>query len=90
MVAFTALGRNQEADALLERLISEYQDKFSYEIAHAFAFKSQADKAFAWLGRAYELRDSGLSDIKTDPIFRNLHSDPRWELLLEKIGLPND
>jgi hypothetical protein len=35
-----------------------------------YAFRGEADEAFEWLERAYEQRDAGLPEIKTDPLFK--------------------
>jgi hypothetical protein len=38
--------------------------------------------------RAYKQRDGGLSEMKADPLLRNLHNDPRWPAFLKKMNLP--
>jgi hypothetical protein len=40
------------------------------------------------LERAYQQRDSGLPEIKNDPLFKNLRHDPRYNELLKKLHLP--
>ncbi len=54
------------------------------------AWRGEADAAFAWLDRALELHDPGLASIKDDFYLIPLHVDPRWNTLLERIGLPTD
>jgi hypothetical protein len=46
-----------------------------------------ADRAFEWLERAYQQRDTGLPQMQSWPLLRNLHGDQRWRPFLEKIGL---
>jgi hypothetical protein len=46
-----------------------------------------ADRAFEWLERAYQQRDTGLPQMQSWPLLRNLHGDARWRPFLEKIGL---
>jgi tetratricopeptide (TPR) repeat protein len=58
------------------------------DFANIFAKLGEADQAFLWLGRAYEERAPWLTNIKTDPAFEPLRSDPRFAELLRKIGLP--
>ena len=36
--------------------------------------------------QAFEQRDPGLSDLKTDPLFRSILADPRWRAFLRKMG----
>jgi len=51
-------------------------------------YQQEIDLAFEWLERAYVQRDGGLTETKTDRLFRRLHADPRWGVFLRKIGLP--
>ena len=46
--------------------------------------------AFARLDKALAARAPFLSEVKTDALLTPLHADPRWNALLEKIGLPTD
>ena len=45
------------------------------------------DEAFAWLEHAYERRES-LADLAVDPGWDPLRSDPRFDELLVRVGLP--
>lgn len=49
--------------------------------------RGEVDKAFVWLERAYP-RDSGLSEMKGDPLFKNLEADPHYTAFLKKMRLP--
>jgi tetratricopeptide (TPR) repeat protein len=79
-----AAGRRAESAAALQELIANHQA--AYEAALVYAARAETDLAFAWLERAYEKRDPGLSGIKTQPLFRSLHADPRWSAFLRKMG----
>jgi hypothetical protein len=46
------------------------------------------DQAFAYLDRAYAERAAWLVSIGVDPIFADLHGDPRFAPFLARIGLP--
>jgi tetratricopeptide (TPR) repeat protein len=87
-VAYHALGREQDSNVALASLIAKYSSKGAYQIAQVCAYRAEADKAFEWLERAYEQRDPGLPEIKTDPLFKNLRHDPRYTDLLKKMRLP--
>ena len=67
---------------------SQHSTEAAFQIAETFAWRGEKDKAFAWLERAYQQRDGGLSDIKTDPPLAGLRSDPRYEAFLRKMNLP--
>ena len=57
-------------------------------IADLYSLLDEKDEAFRWLEKAYEEHSSKLTDLKIDPDFDNLHSDPRFTALVKKIGLP--
>ena len=87
-VAYHALGREKESDAALSDFIAKQHAGGAYQIAEAYAFRNQSDKAFEWLDRAYAQRDGGLIETKVDPLLKNLHSDPRFAAFLKKLNLP--
>ncbi len=49
------------------------------------AFRGEADRAFEWLSKAVAYNDSGLALIATEPLFVNIHDDPRWLSFAERI-----
>jgi len=81
-----AAGRHAESDAALRELTENHADDHGYQIASVHAARGEADAAFDWLERAYALRDGGLAELKANPQFRALHSDPRWAVFLGKVG----
>jgi tetratricopeptide (TPR) repeat protein len=87
-LAYHALGREQDSNAALAALIAKYHTLAPYQIAQVYAYRGQSDKSFEWLERAYEQRDPGLPEIKSNPLFKNLHHDSRYRELLKKMHLP--
>jgi TolB-like protein/DNA-binding winged helix-turn-helix (wHTH) protein/Flp pilus assembly protein TadD len=87
-LSYHALGREQESNAALGQLVAKHNLDSAYQIAEAYAFRGEDDKSFEWLDRAYKQRDPGLSDVKVDPLLRNLHHDPRYAELLKRMHLP--
>jgi TolB-like protein/Tfp pilus assembly protein PilF len=85
-MAYHALGQARESDTVLAELIDEYEQQWAYNIAYVLAFRGEADRAFEWLDKAVEYNDPGLTGIPTDPLFANIHDDPRWLPFLESIG----
>jgi len=75
---YHALGREQDSNAVLAALIAKHRNDSAYQIAEVYAFRSESDKSFEWLERAYEQRDAGVPDIKVDPVFSSLRRDPRF------------
>jgi TolB-like protein/DNA-binding winged helix-turn-helix (wHTH) protein/Tfp pilus assembly protein PilF len=87
-LAYHALGRSQDSNAALTQLIKEHQQTMAYQIAEVYAYRSDSDSAFQWLNRAYQQRDSGLRNLKIDPLLTDLRRDPRYAELLRKMHLP--
>ena len=81
-----ALGKTAEADAAMAELVANCEEPGSYNIAYAYAFRGEADQAFAWLEKALQHNDSGLSEVVTQPMFASIHNDPRWLPFLRKYG----
>jgi tetratricopeptide (TPR) repeat protein len=45
------------------------------------------DEVFKWLEKALEVRDSYLRSLNTDPLFDSVRLDPRFALLMRRVGL---
>jgi TolB-like protein/DNA-binding winged helix-turn-helix (wHTH) protein/Tfp pilus assembly protein PilF len=43
---------------------------------------------FEWLEKGFEERDDLLINLKVEPIFDRLHSDPRFQDMVRRVGLP--
>jgi thioredoxin-like negative regulator of GroEL len=80
-------GRQAESDAALQKQIAKYQAEVACQVAQAYAARGETDLAFEWLERAYAQRDPGVSEVRTELLFRTLHTDPRWDVFLRKLGL---
>ncbi len=87
-LAYHALGRTKEADQALTNYVLNYQNDWAYIIAEIYAFRGEKDKAFQWLEKAYEKKDTWLIWLKGDPLLKNLESDPRYAAFLKKMKLP--
>jgi len=68
-----------------ELAFATYNKPFFY--AMAYAGIGEKEKAFEWLEEAYEVRSYFMTTIGVEPAFDDLRSDPRFDELLEKIGL---
>jgi TolB-like protein/Flp pilus assembly protein TadD len=58
-----------------------------YEIALVYTGLNDRNAAFHWLEEAYNNHDVGLVYLKVDPCLDPLRSDPRYDSLLQRIGL---
>jgi TolB-like protein/DNA-binding winged helix-turn-helix (wHTH) protein/Flp pilus assembly protein TadD len=88
VMIYHALGREQDSNAALAGLIAKHHTDSAYQIAQVYAFRGEFDKSFEWLERAYKQRDPGLTQIKTDPLFKNLPQDRGYNELVKKMHLP--
>lgn len=79
-----ALGNAAVADEALADLI---ENADLYSIAMVYGYRGEVDKTFEWLDSMLEKNDDNTIWILTETAFRSIHSNPRWEPLLEKLGL---
>ena len=58
-------------------------------MAHIYVGLGEKGKAFEWLERGYERHSLGLAgvDLKVDPLWDPLRSDPRFADLLRRMNL---
>jgi tetratricopeptide (TPR) repeat protein len=85
-LALHAVGDNAKSYAALATLIEKYEKGAAFNIAYVYAYRGEADQAFAWLDKAVAIQDPGLSGVAVEPLFANLKNDPRWLPFLRKIG----
>src|SRR5262249_49584608 len=87
---YAVSGQQGEAQNLLSQLQVESKQKYvsPYNIAMVYEGLGDNDQAFALLEKAVTDRDSNIPQIKVEPAFDRLRSDPRFSELLRRIGLP--
>jgi TolB-like protein/Tfp pilus assembly protein PilF len=82
-----AEGRTADADAALKLLIERHPGDAAVQIAQAYALRNDRDRAFHWLDLAYKQLDAGLVFFQTDPLLKNLRSDPRFAAMKRRLKL---
>jgi serine/threonine protein kinase len=87
-VVYEAEDKKNDADAALSEFVAKYSDDSAYEVAGAYAFRGQTEKAFEWLHKPYARRDPGLSDVKVDPLLLSIRGDTRYSAFLKTMRLP--
>ena len=85
-MAFHDLGQAEESDRLLTAFIDNFGEQHPREVAKAYAWRGEKDLAFEWFYRADETGGDGEGMLIANPLFSNLHDDPRWAAILEKRG----
>ncbi|MBK7934874.1 MAG: protein kinase [Acidobacteria bacterium] len=86
--AYAVAGRRNEAVKVavdLEQKVLQKQVS-PFLPAVVYAGLNEKDKAFYWLERAFQERSNWLTLIKVGRRMKSLHSDPRFDDLLKRIG----
>ena len=86
-ITYSALGRRSESDTALSSLTEKFALRDAYGIAEVHAYRGEIDDAFRWLDRARRAHESGMLDVKTDPLLRSLHGNSRFAALLSRMRL---
>src|SRR6202000_176584 len=87
--AYAGSNRKAEAAALLDKLKKQSTPQSPYvaEIAMIYTALGNKDEAMAWLDKGYRERFN--PGVLERPCFDPLRSDPRFQNLARRIGLPS-
>jgi hypothetical protein len=83
-------SRRAEAAEILKDLTDGYLNGEHAEpvaVAIVHASLGENDEALEWLERARQNRDPWLGYLRVSPRFDNVRTDPRFERLLQSVGL---
>lgn len=89
---YAVSGERGKAQKILEEMQKQRIKRYAsaYCVALVYAGLSESDLAFEWLGKAYEDRDDFLSwGLPSDPRLDSLRGDPRFDQLMNRVGLAN-
>ena len=70
-----------------QALVKGWGDSAVYQQAEVHAQWGEPDLAFASLARAEAVGDSGLTNLRTDPLLDPIRNDPRFRALLARLKL---
>ena len=87
--AHACLGNRAEAERILQSLLDRFPGEWApwIDMAAISSGLGDATRALDWLERGYQARCFDSLFIREDPRFANLHSDPRFQQLLQKVGV---
>ena len=86
--ALAKAGRRKEAEAILKQLETTTSYVSPAELAVLYVGLGEKEKALSALERAYAAHDLQLSFLGADPHYDSLRSEPRFQELIRKVGLP--
>ena len=87
--AYASSGNTAEATKIADTLLAKNERRpvSPFFIALVYAGLDDKDKAFEWLEKSYEERSGSVRYLKMEPRLRNLRNDPRYTVLMRKVGL---
>jgi tetratricopeptide (TPR) repeat protein len=84
------MGRTSDARKVISDL--QKQSTLGYvaptNFAKVYLGLGDKDQAISWLEKGYQQHDFWMTFLKGDPIFDSLRSDPRFQDLVRRVGLP--
>ena len=88
--AYALAGKRAQALEILNELKERRKQTYvsSYDVALIYAGLAEKDQLFTRLDKAYEERSLGLLNVKLEPELDSFRSDPRFQGLLHRMGLP--
>ncbi len=87
--AYALQGKRVEAQKVLDHLRDLSAHAYVAPVAVIYAGLGDKDQTFTWLSRAYHERSYLLAlYLTTDARLDDLHSDPRFDEIRKRIGLP--
>jgi tetratricopeptide (TPR) repeat protein len=87
-VVYRKLGRQADAEAMLQKLKSDLGDDGAYDFACIYAQWGDIPQAVHWLEIALRQRDSGLSELKAEPDLDPLRKEPRFQAIERELKFP--
>jgi DNA-binding winged helix-turn-helix (wHTH) protein len=57
-------------------------------VSHLRKALGEKERAIEQLGKAYEVRAGWIINLKVEPLFDPLRSDPRFADIMRRVGLP--
>ncbi len=85
---YAKMGERERALGILKQLQTSTGYVSPGQLAILYAALDRREEAFASLMKAYAEHDLWLQELGVDPNYDSLRSDPRFDDLMRKIGLP--
>ncbi|OGC93681.1 MAG: hypothetical protein A2W25_06170 [candidate division Zixibacteria bacterium RBG_16_53_22] len=88
-IAFTKMGRNENAEDLLKNLLEKSASAYisPYSLSLMCFVLGNEEQGFRWLEKAWQMRDSWLCEINVEPVFDNVRLKPQFVRMLTRLGI---
>src|SRR5436190_8575671 len=85
---YAVTGRRADALKVLQRFDEMEKHRYVSRAARVYVYAGlgDKDKAFEWLEKAYQERSDALAWFRQEPESKSLRTDPRFAVLMRKIG----
>ena len=85
---YAVTGRRADALKILQRFDEMDRHRYVSRAARVYVYAGlgDKDKAFEWLEKAYQERSDALAWFRQEPESKSLRTDPRFAVLMRKIG----
>ena len=87
-MVYRKLGREVDAEAMLQKVSSSIGDSTAYDVATIYAQWGDIPQALHWLEIAVRRRDSDLSQLRAEPEFDPLRKEPRFQVIEQELKFP--
>jgi len=87
--AYSARGTKGMLEKTRDLLQASTKGEYNraHTLAILFACLGNRDEAFVWLNRSADVKHPGVSTLRVDAMFDDMHSDPRFAELLKRVGI---
>lgn len=87
-IIYALLGRTQEAEAVLQRFLSQMTATPPF-VAFLYSALGREAETFEWLDRAFEAREHWMYSIQGQVVFKRYWDHPQFKELVRRMGLPD-
>jgi tetratricopeptide (TPR) repeat protein len=86
---YARMGRREEAQQVLNNLLERSKQQYvpPFVFANFYFALEENDQGFDWLEQAHKERNPGLINLRANPFYDSVRSDPRFTAMLKKMGL---
>lgn len=90
VIGYFLRGQQELADKLFEQYELKYAETNPSRIVVLYHVFGKDEEALNWLEKAYELRDTFLPNIMTEPIIDDLRDHPRFQKIMKQLNFPSN